>query len=494
MNVTRKVLNSAILSASAKVISKVLGLVSTMVLARILAPDEFGYIAVISITVYFFDILSHVASEQYIIQKKRVTFADLYTAWTANLFFKLAICVLIMVLAPWASSFFERPELTSALKVASLILPLQALRSPAYILLKRQLKFTILFWSTLIERLFAVPLLIILAFLFESYWAFVITDVMANIFGVALSYIIAKKKLRFTLSELKKQWQFSKWMIGKNIVGYARSQCDTIIVSKFFSALTLGNYHMARELAMLPAHFLLGPAIEPLLSAFKDDKDRHEALLNNVAFSLVAVLIISIPVCSFFWVFSEQIILVLLGPGWELANKLLPILSFLFLYWTLMQVIETALIAQGRVRLVFTFDCISLLSILVSLILVTVQSESVINVAWIRVLLGVITSFIITFVLFKENVKHLYPVLTCCIGLICAVFAWQKLTSSMIAPYSLEQSESLLLVFLIPAFAAIALIIVVALCLLILMRVTDNYHLFRFYGIINKGLLTRFKK
>ncbi|WP_181406619.1 oligosaccharide flippase family protein [Alteromonas mediterranea] len=487
MTVTRKVLNSALLAASAKVISKVLGLVSTMLLARILAPEEFGYIAIISIVIYFFDILSHVASEQYVIRRGRVTFEALYTAWTANLLLKLAISILIVLSAPVTSNFFERPELASALSVAALILPLQALRSPAYILLKRQLKFTVLFWSTLIERLFAVPLLVILALVFKSYWAFVITDVTACIFGVVLSYIVAKKKLRFTLSELKEQWQFSKWMIGKNIVGYARSQCDTVIVSKFFSALTLGNFHMARELAMMPAHFLLGPAIEPLLSAFKDDKDRHEALLNNVAFSIVVVLIVSVPLCAFFWVFAEQIILVLLGPGWELANELLPVLAFLFLYWTLMQVIETALIAQGRVQLVFAFDCISLLFIVVSLLSVLSYSDSVFDVAWIRVLLGVITCMTITLVMFKENTRHLYPVLTICCGMVGAVLVWKEITSIIMSLYFLEINETILLI-LFPLLAAIALIIVVACSLILLMRLTNNYHLLRLYKIIENAV------
>lgn len=483
MTVTRKVLNSAILSASAKVIGKMLGLVSTMLLARILAPEEFGYIAIISIAIYFFDILSHVASEQYVIRKERVTYADLYTAWTANLLLKSLISILIVVLAPVISVFFEQPELTSAFCVASLILPLQALRSPAYILLKRQLKFTVLFWTTLIERLFAVPILLIFALILKSYWAFVMTDIIASIFGVLLSYIVAKKKLKFTLSGLKEQWQFSKWMLGKNIVGYARSQCDTVFVSKFFSALTLGNYHMARELAMMPAHFLLAPAIEPLLSAFKEDSDKNEELLNNVAFSLVVVLVVSVPICAFFWMFAEQIILVLLGPGWELAIELLPILVFLFLYWTLMQVIETALIAQGRVQLVFTFDCISLVSIVLSLILVLSLSGSIIDLAWIRVLLGVVSSVMITIVLFKKNIRHLYPVLSSFFCIVCVVLIWIKLTSTTISIYSLIHNEITFLI-VAPLFSAVTLIIIVAFSLLTLMRVTKNYHLSRLYRII----------
>ena len=91
MNLTQKVINSAILAASVKVLSKVIGLVSTMVLARVLAPQEFGNIAIISIALYFFDILSHAASEQYIVQKTTVSRYELHTAWTVNIFLKLFV-------------------------------------------------------------------------------------------------------------------------------------------------------------------------------------------------------------------------------------------------------------------------------------------------------------------------------------------------------------------------------------------------------------------
>jgi lipopolysaccharide exporter len=60
--------------------------------------------------------------------------------------------------------------------------------------------------------------------------------------------------------------------MGKSIVGYLRSQIDTVFVAKFFNAGQLGNYHMARDVAMLPGHYLLGPAIESLLADFKDYK------------------------------------------------------------------------------------------------------------------------------------------------------------------------------------------------------------------------------
>ena len=385
MTVTRKVVSSAMFATSAKLLSKALGILSTMVLARILAPEQFGFIAIISIALYFFDILSHTASEQYVIQRAVVTKKQLDTAWSLNLIVKIVISVVIASTAPWVALFFERPELSNAIALSAIILPIQALKPPLYILLKRQLKFSLLFWSSLIERVLAVPFLITLAISFKSYWAFVVTDIFAAVVAVIISYIIAKKRPSFTLIELSTQWAFSKWLLAKSIVGYTRSQIDTVVVSRTFSSGVLGNYHMARELAMMPAHFLLSPAIEPLLSAFKNDKDRADELLNNVAFTLIAVLIVIIPLCAYIWKFSEELVFLFLGDNWNEAGKLLSILSFLFLYWTLLHVVETALIAQERVKLIFYFDLFSLALITTSLLIGVYLSLSIDELVWVRV-------------------------------------------------------------------------------------------------------------
>ncbi len=485
MNVTSRVVNSAIFSASAKLISKFLGVISTMALARILAPQDFGYIAIVSIALYFFDILSHAASEQYIIQKTTVSRRELHTAWTANLILKLAISIIVVVLAPWIAIFFERPELTNAFRLSALILPIQALKSPIYILLKRQLKFAPLFWSSLAERLFAVPLVITLAFILESFWAFIVTDIAANVFAVLISYIIAKKLPKFTLLGVATQWTFSKWMMAKSVVGYMRSQVDTIFVSKVFSAEVLGNYHMARDVAMMPAHFLLGPAVEPLLSAFKNDKHDKQALLNNVAFSLIIIFTVGVPVCAVIWTHSPEIISLLLGADWQIASTLLPILSLLFLYWSLMQVVETALVAQGKVRLVFVLDTLSLITITSGLLIGILSELSVTDIAWIRVILGIISCLIATLVVFASNFKYLVPVFWIAAYWVLLSVIWHLIVVRFVI-HSPSQADITLASFTNFFVSIVTLILVVTVGVVAIGRLSQHYQILRFSDLLSE--------
>ena len=483
MNLTQKVINSAILAASAKVLSKVIGLVSTMVLARVLAPQEFGNIAIISIALYFFDILSHAASEQYIVQKTTVSRYELHTAWTVNIFLKLFVALVFILLSPSIATFFERPELTNAFRLSALILPIQALKSPTFILLKRQLNFAPLFWSSLAERLLAVPLLITLAIIFNSFWAFIVTDITANIFAVTISYCIAKKRPLFTLSHLKEQWSFSKWMLGKSIVGYMRSQCDTVVVSKFFPSGVLGNYHMARELAMMPAHFLLGPAIEPLLSAFKNDKDSLSDLQNNIAFSLITIVVIAIPVCFFVWQWSAEIVRILLGNGWSVASELWPVLMLLFLYWIVMQVTETALLAQGKVRLLFFLDCLTLVIITAGLLLVAYNSDSLADMAWTRAGIGILFCCVVLVLAFKGNFKHLLHILFFALATALMSSFWLYGVKFM---QSILEIQNMNIIFSITFLVASLIILVVAATSIVVIgaRVFNNYQAKRLMNII----------
>ena len=89
----------ALLSAGAKLLSKFIGLISTLILARLLTPSDFGIIAAISIVLYFFDVFANVATEQYIMQKKRLRISELNTAWSINVVLKSLICLILICLS-----------------------------------------------------------------------------------------------------------------------------------------------------------------------------------------------------------------------------------------------------------------------------------------------------------------------------------------------------------------------------------------------------------
>ena len=319
--------------------------------------------------------------------KTHVSRDDLDTAWSIDLVMKSAICLLLVAVAPLVAAFFEREALTMALRVGCLVLLFNALRSARVNILKQELNYGGIFRLSVLQRLVAFGLVVALAVVLNSFWAMIIADVLASLFFMLGSYVIAPHGPRFTLVNARQQWGFSSWMLIRGVVGYTRSQIDTLFASKLYSTTILGNYHVARDLAMMPAHNLVVPATEPLLAVYRHSRG------DGVRKALVVVSLFTFPMAAFLAAFSSSLIAVLLGPQWEQAAPLLRIMTLLLAYFSFSQVFEKVLIVAGRVRLLFLFEAFGLL--LVTTALITARDSSPEGIALVRGLAGVVNLLLI---------------------------------------------------------------------------------------------------
>ncbi|MHA7816387.1 MAG: oligosaccharide flippase family protein [Pseudohaliea sp.] len=372
----QKVMNSSALLVALKLIHRSLGLVSTIILARLLTPADFGLVALVSITVYFFDVLSSAGSDQYIIRRAEVSRDDLDTAWTIDLLMKLTLWLLLEAIAPWFAQFFGEPRLSNALRVGACVLPINALASARLNLLKQGFEYRGIFALSIAQRLLTFALVILLAYMLRSYWAMIISDIAASLFFTLGSYGVARHRPRLTLTCATEQWAFSGWLLLKSVVGYTRSQIDTFFISKLFPATTLGQYQLAREIVMLPAHTLIAPASDPLVALFRHSRESPERLAQDLRLAQLATALVVFPIVGFLICFPSPVISVLLGSQWAEAGAMIQALSLLLLYFSFFVLYEQALIAVGQVSVLFTLDVTGLLLIVIGLLGVTGASPS----------------------------------------------------------------------------------------------------------------------
>lgn len=395
MIAAKGLLASAAFSSGAQFLSRLIGLISTLILARILTPTDFAMVAIIAIVLHLFDILSHTGSEQYIVQKSEVVAEDLNTAWTLDIVLKSLMCLLLVISAPFIAVFFEQPQLSFAIQIASVTLVINALKNPGLLLLKRDLDYKKVFYLSLVQRIASFVTIVFVALNWKSYWAFIIADIIGALVFTLGAYHIQPFRPAFSLLKVSEQWLFSKWLLGKSIVGYLRSQIDTVLVAKFFNPTQLGNYHMARDVAMLPGYNILGPAIEPLLADFKDHKQDPITLGSRVSKVLCIVSLIVVPITTYIAFYPALIIDVLLGAQWDIAGEILGVTSLLFFYYCFLLVIESALTAVGKVKAIFMIDIFSLLVIVVTLLSYLQMYNDLTTMLWLRVSIGLASTLLI---------------------------------------------------------------------------------------------------
>ena len=137
------------------------------------------------------------------------------------------------------------------------------------------------------------------------------------------SYGVHSYRPSWTMKHLRKQWQFSRWLLARGIVGFTRSQIDNLMVSKLFGTTQLGGYNLVREVSLLPALTAIIPMTEPLLAAVAENKHNPRVLAYRVRLSLALLISILAPITTFMMLYPELIITVLLGRQWEAYAPLL---------------------------------------------------------------------------------------------------------------------------------------------------------------------------
>lgn len=465
-SVRSRLISSSTLLVGAKVLQRSIGLISLLILARLLTPEDFAVVAIVSMVIYLFDVLSSAGSEQYIIQKNNLEPGDLNTAWTLDIVIKGCLWLLLVITAPFIAHYYNNPALQNILYVSSLVLPLNALRNPVLHLLKRQLDYSLIFKLSVFQKIFSFAIVMAIVFINPTYWALIIGDVAAAIVFTLGSYILNAYRPTLTLQHQGAQWLFSRWMLIKNVVGYARSQIDTFFVSRLFDTNTLGRFYVARDIVMLPGQNIILPAIQPILAAFRHQNNNPQGLAHQLNQTLLVVTSITLPIVVYIWQFPQPIIDTLLGQQWTDSYTLMPFLSLLILYIPYVLLLEQILIAKGKIRFACYFDIFSLTIIVVGLL--NVPSGNIELFALCRGLLGILCTILLAIVI---RIKTPYSIfLMLCWLIICSSIAY---AAAFIVLLATNSYDTLPIVELLISGISFSFIYTISLWLMIL--ITSPY-------------------
>lgn len=387
-DLTNKVLKSSSLLLFAKTLQRATGLLSVLILARLLGPKDFGIVAISALIIHFSDALSASGSEAYLIQKKTVDNVDLSTSWTIDILLKGTVCILLILAAPLVVDFYHDSRLLDLLRVASTVLLLNALKNPGMTVLKRELQYRKIFYVLISQKLISFGFTVTVAYFTHSYWALVIGDLVSSAVMLVGSYIVHPFRPILSLNRYKDQWIFTKWVLFRAGVGYAKSEMDSLFVSKFFSPLELGAFYVTKNLSVLPSRDIITPAVEPLLAPLARVQQEPKIFSSHLSKSLFLIISLTVPICVFMYFFPNEIINFFFGLKWTAAYPILPPLAIVLGTIAVGQVINQAFVALGKVRSLFYFEVVGILLLGVTLFLS--RDDGIARFTYFRALMAVI--------------------------------------------------------------------------------------------------------
>jgi len=328
-SLSQRVVHGGFWSFALRIVNRGFGLVRTIVLARLLAPADFGLFGIAMLALSSLRSFSKTGFDQALIQKKEETESYLNTAWSVQVVRGFALGGILVAGAPLVGAFFGEPRAVFLVRVLGVAELIKNLRNIGVVYFKKELEFhkqfAYEFSGTFADLAVALPA----AFILRSVWALVFGLLARNTVQVLLSYGIHRfrPRLRFDKGKALELIDFGRWVLGSSIVVFLATQGDDIFLGKVLGAGALGLYQLAYRISNVTTTeitHVIGHVTLPSYSKLQDDADRLKEAFSKV---LNAVMALTIPITVGVFILAPDFVQVFLGSKWAPMIPALRILS-----------------------------------------------------------------------------------------------------------------------------------------------------------------------
>ena len=329
-------------------VDRSVGLVSTLILARLLVPADFGIVAMAWSFIFIAELLAAFGFDVALIHKQDATRRHFDTAWTMNVSLGAAIVILMMVAARPVSIFYAQPAVfwvICALAWSPLIAGFENIGVVAF---RKDLDFRKEFAYQIIRRLVGFAVTVPLAFLLRNYWALVAGTLAARLAGTGASYFVHPYRPRFSLAEFASLFRFSRWLLLNNIVGFLKERSSDFVIGRLNGPAALGVYNVSYEVASMPTTALSAPINRALLPGFARIAGDPVAMRVTYRNAIGMLALIALPASAGIFAVAPYLVPVALGQKWLAGVPLMEILALNGGLLLIHSSICTVLIASGH--------------------------------------------------------------------------------------------------------------------------------------------------
>lgn len=402
-DLNRKMARGAAWLVLFKLADRAIGFVSTLILARILVPEDFGIVAMGTSMLGALEMLSAFNFDIALIQNPRALRRHYDTAWTFQLLFALFTALMMCALAIPAAHFFAEPRVTWLMVALGLCSAIRGFDNIGVVAFQKDLELHKEFKLGMIKRLAGFVVTIVAAFALRNYWALVLGMLTLRLVGCALSYRMHLYRPRWSLEAARELFQFSVWLLLNNALIFLNNRGSDFLIGRLGGPASLGLYALSYELANLPTTELVFPiqrAVFPGYSRIASDPIQlREAFLKVLS----VVAIVTVPAGALIGLLANPLVLTLLGPRWLGAVPLIEVLALFGIVRSLHGPNGSIYLALGRPHAVAGLQGLQLF-IAVGLMLQWIPVHGVIGAAW-AILVGALIAMGVNFAMVLRAIQ-----------------------------------------------------------------------------------------
>jgi O-antigen/teichoic acid export membrane protein len=330
--------------------AQIVGFIVAIILARILSPEDYGTIALISVFITIMNVFVDSGLGSALVQKKDADNIDFSTVFYTNLFFCLLLYGVMFIVSPFIARFYNNLELTSVIRVLSITILISGIKNIQHAYVSKTLQFRKFFFATLGGTIIAAIVGIWMAYNGFSVWALVAQQLTNLSIDTIILWITVKWRpdLVFSLQRLKKLFSFGWKLLLSALIDTVYSNLRQLIIGKKYSAEDLAFYNKAE---LFPRTIVgnINSAIDsvllPAMAIEQDDRERLKKITRRAIKTstyCIAPLMMGLAACS------PAMVSVILTDKWLPCVPYLVIFCITYMFWPIHTANLNAIKAIGR--------------------------------------------------------------------------------------------------------------------------------------------------
>lgn len=397
----RKMATGAAWMVLAKFLDRSLGLISTVILARLLLPSDYGVVAMAWSLIAVIELLGTFSFDIPLIQYRNAVRRHYDTAWTFNVIFGTGSAAALLLLAFPIADFYDEPRLPAVVAVLAFGSLVQGMENIGVVDFRKEMRFDKEFRFMLGKKLCAFLVTVPLAFVLRNYWALVAGMLTSRFAGIVLSYAMHPYRPRPSLAARAELFRFSKWLFVNNIIFFGNNRAADFVVGKLAGPQALGLYTVASEVASLPTTELVAPINRAVYPGYARTSANLEDLRRAYLKVISIIVMLALPAAAGIAVTAELIVPVVLGENWLGAIPLMQILAIYGAVIAIQTNIAAVYLALAKPQILTMLAVVNLV-VLLPLLVVLAGAAGAVGAAWAYLGTACVVAPINFFVLFRS--------------------------------------------------------------------------------------------
>ena len=377
-----KVVSGVAWSIAEKVGSMLLQMVVSIVVARLLLPEDFGVLAILTFFTALSTLFVDSGFSQTLIRKTEPTEADYKSVFVFNIVVSVALYTLLVGVSPLIASYYNLPIISRIAPVLMLLLPLSALGVIQNTIFARQFRFATLSRINLTASAVAGVVAVTMALTDFGVWSLVGQRIAQMATKSALLWIYGSWRGagKFSFGALKGMGGFSMRLLAKDTISYLYNNISQLFIGKIYSADTLGYFNQAQKLKELPVTSAVQSFQSVTYPALSNIKDNPTKFADSFRYVVMMTAAVMFPAMVGMVAVADDMFLLLLGERWMPTVPYFKVLSLTGLTLPLQMIAYNVLKVAGDGRAILRIEV--LCKVIMTVILAVTIPHSVMAVAW----------------------------------------------------------------------------------------------------------------